>query len=173
MTKRNQISIVVLAFAILIGAGLFWNMQKRMPAAKDRESLKLESAQIKTAMIQSIEWTDQADQTVFRISSADADFCKKWQLAEVHLSAEGMGVSGEAPAAMQSTKCVDGRFEMIWPKDLKQWKEGITKIGDYLETPSQMYVSQILIEGPFGQMHISAYEISAIRNAQFELPLVP
>jgi hypothetical protein len=164
--------MLVLVVAALVIGGYFWNRQKRELASAE-PGIKLESAQIKTQMIQSLNWKDEGDHVAFQIESQDPEFCTQWSEAKVTLAAEGMGVSGESPGAQAMAKCEQGRIEMSWPKDIGSWNESIQKTGDYIETPSQFYVASVELSGAKGEMRISSYEISAIRNQKFELDLNP
>ena len=146
-----------------------WNLPKRNPASTDSPDVKLENTQIKTEMIQSIEWKDQGTDIQFLIHSKDPGFCDNWKTATIRLQAEGMGVSGDAPGARAVVACQQGRFEFMWPKQIELWKSPIEKTGDYIETPSRFYVGTIFIEGPAGQMKITNYEISAVRSETFDL----
>lgn len=154
---------------VLLGLTVYLASPKRHLASETSESQKLEYVQIKTSMIQDVQWQDDGDAMTFRIESADPEFCTKWSQASVSLAAEGMGVSGEAPGAKSVANCQAGRIEMKWPKQVGQWQEPIQKTGDYIETPEKFYVSEIALNGSMGQMKISNYEISSVRSQQFEL----
>lgn len=164
--------MLVLVVAALIVGGYFWNRQKRDLATAE-PGMKLEYAQIKTQMIQSIDWKDQGDQMLFQLESQDPEFCTQWNQVKVALAAEGMGVSGESPGAFATAKCEQGRIQMLWPKDIGKWTESIQKTGDYIETPSQFYISSIELSGAKGEMKISNFEISAIRSQKFDLDINP
>jgi len=157
--------------AVLVVAGYFWTRQKRELASADPKAIQLESAQIKTGAIQAIEWTEQGDDVLFQINSQDPEFCTKWSQVKVSLTAEGMGVSGEAPGATAVAKCNQGRFQILWPRQIQNWSDEIQKTGDYIEIPTRFYVSSIELTGSLGEMRISSYEISAIRSQTFDLIL--
>jgi hypothetical protein len=170
MKNRKRLWILFSLIAIVAIALHFWTAQKRQLASSaDSQSLTAQSAQIKTDMIKSIQWTEQSDQFLFRIESSDPSFCENWKTARISVAAEGVGVSGEAPGAEVSVNCVQGRFEFVWPKRVASWSEPIRKTGDYIEVPTQFFVSAIELTGAAGPMKISSYEIALIRGQSFVL----
>jgi hypothetical protein len=164
----NKVWGIVILAAVLV-VGLYLSNPKRNLASDQSESLKMEHVQIKTEMIQSLQWQDQGQDIQFRIEATDPEFCRKWSQASIILAADGMGVSGDTPGARATVACQDGHFEMRWPKQVSLWQGFIEKTGDYIEVPEKFYVSSVNIEGPMGHMSISSFEIQALRNQLFEL----
>jgi hypothetical protein len=166
--RRKFLLLLIVLFGI--SAGLYFSRSpSRILASIDQQSLKLEYVQIKTEMINAIEWTEQSDQILFRLGSHDPDFCQKWTDLRIFLVADGMGVSGDSLGAVASVRCLDGGFEFVWPKQVQKWGTHIQKTGEYFEIPQSFYVHSIEINGAFGKMKISNYEISLVRNQLFEL----
>lgn len=167
--KFNAKQIFLFLGVMLIAGIFYWSQQKRDLASDESQQAKAESAQMKSNMIQSIEWMDHGGRMSFLMALKDSEFCNQWQHAKIHLVADGMGVSGEAPGAVASMSCQDGKFEMMWPKRIAEWSEGIQKTGDYIEEPHQFYIGLIEVDGLAGTMKITNYEISAILGQNLEL----
>lgn len=168
----KKAGIVLFAFVLLLVTGYLWTRQKRNLASAD-PAMQLEFAQIKTHMIQAIEWKDEGDHNLFRIESGDPEFCKNWSEAKIEMVAEGLGVSGDAPGAFAKAQCEQGRIQIQWPKHILKWNDPIQKTGDYIETPAQFYIGAIELQGEMGLMRISNYEISSVRSETFTLTLEP
>jgi hypothetical protein len=170
MKNQKRLWILISLLTVLaVGLHLWTNQRRQIASSTDEKSLAMQSAQIKTDMIRSIQWLEQSEQILFRIESSDPRFCENWKTAKISLAAEGMGVSGEAPGAEASVNCVQGRFDFAWPKRMAIWSESIHKTGDYIEMPARFYVNAIELVGASGSMKMSSYEIISIRGQNLDL----